>query len=100
MLTTITSGHGRDQCTVVLENGEFATILRGPDTSGQWDRDQFGINVAAAKLGLDRMIEQWIHEAHTWWCGQQDHFGEMMDEVVEFCGYRSYYERKDLTACE
>lgn len=93
MIETQVCGHGSDAITIIMEHGEYAHLIGRPLGYGRWDKDQFGVNVASAKIELDCMIGRWREEANSWWCGEQDHYGEMMDDVAKFCGYDGYWER-------
>lgn len=47
------------------------------------------------------MLRTWHSRAHTWGCGQQDHFGEMMDHVgaeVDRLGGNARGDRRTINA--
>lgn len=37
------------------------------------------VGLALERRGYQHMYGRWICEADQWWCGQQDHYGDLMD---------------------
>jgi hypothetical protein len=62
----------------------------------EWEPQLHGtIGAAILRREYAAMREVWASQAHTWGCGRQDHYGELMDATaaaIRDCGYHGPLE--------
>ena len=55
------------------------------------------VGLALARRQYRNMLANWYQNANSWWCGEQDHYGEMLDhqaEEVDRLGGNSRVDRR------